>query len=252
MKPLVSVITISLNADKYIEQTIQSVLDQTYDNIDYVIVDGGSTDKTLNIVSKYQSNIDHFVSEKDEGIADAMNKGVALARGEYIIFLHADDYFYENESLAHAMTYIDADTDILACNILYGKDMKIMRPRGFNFWFNFKQGLFHQGIICSRSLFSLLKGFDETFKVTMDYDFLLRSYRMRANLVKAPLVLSVMRDAGISARKDWPGLIDRFNDERKAHEKNCPSIAMGVLYKVYWSLYLPYRFILYCVRFFQS
>ena len=247
MKPLVSVITISLNADKHIEQTIQSVLNQTYDNVEYVIVDGGSTDETLNIVSKYQSNIDHFVSEKDDGIADAMNKGAALASGEYIIFLHADDYFYDNDSLARAMTYIDADTDILACNILYGRDMKKVRPRGFNFWFNFK-GPHHQGIICRKSIIMRNNGFDKDFKICMDYDLFLRSYRMSANLLKVPVVLSVMGDTGISSRKDWGSLKERFSEERKVHEKNCPSVTMGILYKVYWFLYLPYRFFMYLIK----
>ncbi len=245
MKPLVSVITISLNAEKFIEQTILSVLNQSYENIEYVVVDGDSTDRTVQIINKYRDRIDHFISEKDKGIADAMNKGVASAAGEYIIFLHADDYFYDKDSLAQALTYIVADIDILACNILYGKDLKKIKPRGFNFWFNFKQGVYHQGTICSRQLFDQLKGFDKSFIITMDYDFFLRSYQKGARLVKAPIVLSVMRDTGISSRKDWVSLKQRFSEEKKVHQKHCPSMALWALYKIYWALYMPYRFFMY-------
>ncbi len=84
--PLISIITITLNAEKYLEQTIQSVLNQTYKNIEYIVVDGGSTDGTLGIIEKYENAIDHIISEKDDGIADAMNKGATLAKGEYVIF----------------------------------------------------------------------------------------------------------------------------------------------------------------------
>ena len=76
--PLISIITLTLNAEKYIEQTIQSVLKQTYQKIEYIIVDGRSTDKTIEIINKYKHRVNHFVSEKDEGISDAMNKGIAL------------------------------------------------------------------------------------------------------------------------------------------------------------------------------
>ena len=247
-KPLISVITISLNAEKYIEQTIQSVLNQTYKNIEHIIIDGGSTDKTVQIINKYRDRIDHFISEKDEGIADAMNKGVALAKGDYVIFIHADDYFKNDSSLEDALEYLDGTVDILACDIQYGKDLKVIKPRGFNFWFNFKTGVLHQGVICRKSLIRELNGFDKIFKITMDFDFFLRSYRLHAKLVKAPVILSVMRNTGISSRQDWASLKGRFDEEKKVHEKNCPSRYMMFLYNIYWPLYLPYRFLLNIIR----
>ena len=239
--PLISIITISLNAEDHIEQTIQSVLSQTYQNTEYILVDGGSTDRTAEIINQYKDRIDHFISERDEGIADAMNKGVALATGDYVIFLHADDYFKNGSSLENAVAHLDKTTEILACDIQFGKRLRPCKPRGFNFWFNFKQGIYHQGALCHRSLIEELKGFDTQFRIAMDYDFFVRAYRRRARLVKAPVTLAVMRDTGISSRRDWKNLKIRFDEERKVQEKNCRSFPMRMLYNLFWFLYLPYR-----------
>jgi glycosyltransferase involved in cell wall biosynthesis len=246
--PLITVITIALNADKYIEQTIRSVLGQTYKNIEYILVDGGSTDRTVEIINKYKNNIAHFISEKDEGIADAMNKGLAMVTGDYFLFLHSDDYFYKEKSLENALEFMDQTTDILACNILFGKNFKTIKPRGFNLGFNFKVGISHQGALCRRSLIVKLNGFDKQFKICMDYDFFIRAYRKKAKLVKAPVTLAVMRDTGISSRTDWKSLKTRFNEEKIVHKKNCPSVIMKMVYEFYWFLYCPYRYIHYIIK----
>ncbi len=249
--PLISIITITLNAEKYLEQTIQSVLNQTYKNIEYIIVDGGSTDGTLGIIEKYKNAIDRIISEKDEGIADAMNKGTILATGDYVIFLHADDYFANANALKAVVEKMDKTADILACNIQYGARQSTCKPRGFNFWFNFKQGVYHQGVVCRRDLIEKLNGFDMQFSISMDYDFFLRAYRRGGKLVKVPAILSVMRDAGISSRRDWQSLKVRFDEERRVHEKNCVTSSMRMLYKLYWFLYLPYRKASYFMKIFR-
>jgi glycosyltransferase involved in cell wall biosynthesis len=244
---LISIITITLNAEKYLEQTIQSVLNQTYKYIEYIVVDGGSTDRTVEIINKYKNQIDHFISENDKGIADAMNKGVALATGDYIVFLHADDYFKNDSSLEKALEFFKETNDIIACSIQFGEQLKIYKPRGFNFWTNFK-GIPHQGTLCRRSLIEKLNGFDKQFQICMDYDFFLRAYRNRARLVKVPVILAVMRDTGISSRQDCESLKIRFDEERRVHEKNCRSFTMSMLYKLYWCLYLPYRKVFYSMK----
>jgi glycosyltransferase involved in cell wall biosynthesis len=248
LSPLVTVITVCLNAERHIEQTIKSVLTQTWRSLEYVIIDGGSTDNTLFIINRYREQLTHFLTEKDDGIADAMNKGVALAKGDFIIFLHADDYFRDNRSVEAAIAYLQDTTDILVCRIEFGKQRQRCKPRGFNLWTNFKTGIFHQGALCRRSLIERLGGFDKQFQITMDYDFFLRAYREKATLVKAPVTLTVMRDIGISARQDWDGLKWRFDEERRVHEKNMRSRCYRLLYKLYWFLYLPYRQLVYEIR----
>jgi glycosyltransferase involved in cell wall biosynthesis len=98
-KPVISVITIVYNGESYIEKTILSVINQTYKNIEFIVVDGQSKDNTVNIVSKYKDRIRHFISEKDNGIYDAMNKGLKLASGEFVNFLNGGDYFYDDHTI---------------------------------------------------------------------------------------------------------------------------------------------------------
>ncbi len=242
---LISVITVCLNAQKHIEQTIRSVLEQTYRFVEYIIVDGGSTDGTCDIIDRYRNRISHVVSEKDSGIADAMNKGISLASGEYILFLHADDYLADAHVLDNVSPFLGT-ADIVACPIKFGEKLATVWPRGVNFRLNFK-GIPHQGVLCRRDVLKRLNGFDIRFKVCMDYDFFLRAYRSKARFARAPVVLSVMRDTGISSRRDWRSLEERFSEERMAHEKNCPSALMHLCYILYWSLYIPYRRILYAL-----
>jgi glycosyltransferase involved in cell wall biosynthesis len=94
-KPLISVITVVFNGEKHLEKTIQSVINQTYDNVEYIIIDGASTDGTLDIISKYNDHLDYWVSEPDNGIYDAMNKGATIANGDWLYFIGADDVLYD-------------------------------------------------------------------------------------------------------------------------------------------------------------
>lgn len=111
--PLVTVITVCLNSSKTIEQCIESVLQQTYENIEYIIIDGGSTDDTLNILGNYSNSIDYYISEPDRGLYHAMNKGLELASGEYILFLNSDDWYEQDciQTLVTAKEFSGCDLD---------------------------------------------------------------------------------------------------------------------------------------------
>ena len=99
--PLVTIITVVFNGEKYLQQTIQSVINQTYDNVEYVVIDGGSTDGTVDIIRKYEDKIDYWVSEPDQGIYDAMNKGIQLAGGEIVGLINSDDCYHPKIGRAH-------------------------------------------------------------------------------------------------------------------------------------------------------
>jgi len=242
--PKITIITVCFNAEKYIEQTIQSVISQKDCDIEYIIVDGNSTDKTQQIIRQYESQITHWISEPDKGIADAMNKGVALATGEYVLFLHADDYLVNEEVLSKAISRMQANADIHAFDVLFKtKDKEILKStQAFGIRTYFKTPVMHQGAFCKKALFKQLGGFNTSFKIAMDYDFFYKAFQQKVMMIiHTGLIVSVMRDTGVSSRQDWPSLQQRFAEERKVHLENNTSSIMGVFYSVYWALYLPYR-----------
>ncbi|HDY89306.1 MAG TPA: glycosyltransferase, partial [bacterium] len=110
---MLSIITVTYNAEACLEKTIQSVINQTYKNIEYIIIDGGSSDKTLSIIKKYKKYIKYCISEPDKGIYDAMNKGIKIAKGDYINFLNAGDFYYENNVLSYLFDNLDKSVDLL-------------------------------------------------------------------------------------------------------------------------------------------
>jgi glycosyltransferase involved in cell wall biosynthesis len=244
----ISIITIVYNNETHIEGCIKSIINQTYANIEYIVIDGKSTDNTLDIVNRYKGNIEVLVSEKDGGIADAMNKGIELATGDFIAFIHADDYLYNDDVIANAVKYITADTQVLLCDLLFGTNFERKTSRGLDFRTLFKTGIWHQGVLCAKSVFDEHGKFDESIRIAMDYDFFLRLYIGNVKATFCPEILSVMRDTGISSQLDWPTLEKRFNDEKTIHYKNTQSIKMKIVYRLYWALYLPYRKIIYLIK----
>jgi len=240
--PKITIITVCFNAEKHIEQTIQSVINQKERDIEYIIVDGASTDKTGQIIQQYDSHITCWISEPDKGIADAMNKGVALATGDYLMFLNADDYFQTPDAIAMVVSQMKDDRDIYIFDTIFLKKEGGLRRHSGTFGkrINFK-GLCHQGVLCKRELFQKVGSFDASFKICMDYDFFMRAYRHGATGNHVDEVLSVMRDGGISSRQDWPSLKQRFAEEKRVHLENNTSAFMKIIYTVYWTVYLPYR-----------
>jgi glycosyltransferase involved in cell wall biosynthesis len=247
---MISIITITHNSEDHIEQTIRSIINQKHTDIEYIIIDGASEDSTLDIINKYHNHINFLLTEPDKGIADAMNKGLEAAKGDYILFLHSDDYLIDETSLEKASHFLDSDHDIFLFNLYYSNicDKTLATPRGFNWWINFKTGVLHQSCLCSKKIFTKIGKFDTNFKIAMDYDFFLRAYRAGAKAKLVNIPLSVMRRTGISSRLDWLGLLERFEEEKKIQTKNCPNIGMRFLYTIYWKFYLPYRYIMHFLK----
>jgi glycosyltransferase involved in cell wall biosynthesis len=111
--PKITIVTVTYNAEKFIERTIKSIIEQDYKNLEYIIIDGESTDNTLNIIKDYKNHISYFVSEPDEGVYDAMNKAINIATGEWINFMNAGDTFYEYNTISRMVPYIDNKIKIL-------------------------------------------------------------------------------------------------------------------------------------------
>ena len=175
-----SIITVSYNADKTIEQAIRSVVLQTYDNIEYIVIDGGSTDGTVDIIRKYEDKIAYWVSEPDEGIYDAMNKGIRRATGDYIYFLGADDCLLRKGTMKKIVLLLDEKIDILSAGV-YLVDEELALERYMDGVFAKERESFnglmipHQGMFV-RSTVLKESPFDTTYKIAADYDFFLKCY----------------------------------------------------------------------------
>ena len=239
-----SIVTISLNSEKDIETAIVSVAEQTYKNKEHIIIDGGSQDSTVEIIRKYEDHLSFWDSAPDNGIADAMNKGIEQATGDYILFIHSDDFLLDKEVLASICRSIQDRMDYYIFQVMsvYPDKTRKLIPNGkFGLSTYFKMGSCHQGHVISKKLFEQYGPYDNSFKVGMDYDFVLRVFLQHVKSRSVDVVISCMGQTGISSRKDWVGLRERFMDERKAHEKNCANPLLKAIYPVYWFIYLAYR-----------
>jgi glycosyltransferase involved in cell wall biosynthesis len=242
-EPLISVVTACLNSARHIAQTLDSVAAQVGVDCEHVVADGGSSDDTLALVEARIRPGGRWTSGPDSGIAEAMNKGLAQARGEWLLFLQSDDHLCAADVLARASAHFSPDLDICGFPVRFGDEQSsaLMRPRGAGFWLNFKTGLNHQGTFIRRSLFERLGGYDTSFRIAMDYEFFLRARRAGARFAffEEPVV-ALMRDTGISSQLDWGNLRKRFAEEQRVHRKFQTAL-LGPLYAAWWLLYPRYR-----------
>ncbi len=242
MSPTISIITVAYNAEQHIAQTIESVVSQSYGDYEYIVIDGSSTDSTMDIVRERAGGIDHIVSEPDAGIGDAMNKGLRLAAGEYVLFLHADDYLLGPDVLAEVAPLLSAPIE--AFRLVYDLEdggQRLPRIPSLGWRTNFKTGLDHQAVLCRASLLRDLDGFDTSLRIAMDYDLFLRAYRRGVSAQIHDLPISVMRKTGISSRSDRASLLERFREEKKIHERHASNLGWRAVYWAYWIAYPIYR-----------
>lgn len=174
----ISIITVCLNAQDTIEDTFLSILNQTYKNTELIVIDGGSTDGTLEIIDKYKEKISSFISEPDNGIYDAMNKGIALATGDFIFFLNANDVFYNELVLEKVATNLikNPEAKFLFGDVDYiSKDKQSSKILTFenikNDYSLILDNICHQSIFYHKSLFEQLGLYSEEFNIYADWDF---------------------------------------------------------------------------------
>lgn len=242
--PLFSVITISLDAGLALRSTVESVQAQNFDDYQYLVKDGGSTDGSTEFLETLDDPRIRCFSGSDSGIADAMNQALEHSTGEYILFLHAGDCLLDADALARAAKAIRSNPGraIYAFGIRFGRHPGALhRPRGFNPWMNFKTGIWHQSAFCRRDLFEHIGGFDTSLQIAMDYEWFLRAYRARTRAVVLPDPISYMDDSGISSRRDAASLHARFAEEQAIHRRHATGPGMRFLYACYWPLYRLYR-----------
>ena len=206
----ISIITVCYNSEKYIRSAIESILGQTYENIEYIVVDGHSTDGTLDIIKEYEPKFNgrmHWISEPDKGIYDAMNKGIAMASGDIVGILNSDDIYANVDVIADIVRNFTAQK----CDAIYGdliyvdaKNMtKIKRywkagqykPRSFKYGWMPP----HPTFFVKKEIYNTYGSFKTDFKSAADYEFMLRTiYKIKITLIYIPRVLVAMRTGGTS------------------------------------------------------
>src|SRR5687767_1706020 len=172
--PLISVITIVYNGESYLEKTIESVVNQRYPNIEYIIVDGSSKDGTVNIIKKYSNRIAKWVSEPDKGIYDAMNKGLAMASGEWVNFLNGGDAFHDE----HMLHNLFGKEDTSGYNFIYGDSINVkenftnyIRPKKLSrSSLKWSMGLCHQAVFVRRAL---APKYDLAYRYKAEYNWVI-------------------------------------------------------------------------------
>lgn len=215
--PTFSVITVTYNADKVLEETIQSVITQTYHHVEYILVDGASTDGSMNIVNKYRNHIAKVVSEPDQGLYDAMNKGIDLATGDYLCFLNAGDSFHEDDTLQQIVHSIT--TPVLP-DILYGEtaivdaqghflQMRRLSAPTVLTWESFKEGM----LVCHQAFFAkhtLVKPYDLSYRFSADFDWCIRCLKQAKLIHNTHLVLIDYLSEGLTTQHHRASLVERF------------------------------------------
>ena len=200
--PKISIITVVYNGALYIEQTIKSVIDQDYKNTEHIIIDGGSTDGTQDIIKKYEQHLAFWVSEKDSGIYNAMNKGWRKATGDVIGILNADDYYLEGTLFKVAKAFTEAKVDVVYGNLLKHRNIgskTYLREEFPNISIMERtMGIFHPSSFVVKKVYQDLEGYNEQYKLSSDYDFLLRAYKGNYTFEYLNEALTVFRIGGVS------------------------------------------------------
>jgi glycosyltransferase involved in cell wall biosynthesis len=205
IKPLISVITVVLNGEKHLEEAITSVIKQTYENVEYIIIDGGSTDGTLDIIRKYDDLIDFWISEKDSGLYNAMNKGITLSRGDFIGFVGSDDYLYLNtiEKIVKAAKKAPIDFTVGPVDIIKEngklKEKILILPKFLEKdRFVFDMATHHLSFYVSRKIINKIGVFDESFNIRSDYDITIRVMRVSKKYYSFFNSIGAFREGGLS------------------------------------------------------
>jgi glycosyltransferase involved in cell wall biosynthesis len=206
----VSVITASLNAAAHIQTAIDSVASQTYPHIQHVVIDGGSTDGTLEIIQRNRNRIGYFVSEPDLGIYDAMNKGIRAASGDILYFLNADDRFCDDRVVEDVVSVFDYDAslEVVYGNLVWDKPAGMERhtqPSTITRASLASATILHQTVFAKRHVFDATNGFSEEYKVVSDYDWMMKVFiRDRRKYRYCDRDVAVMGTQGLSwTSSDW-------------------------------------------------
>lgn len=230
-KPKFSIITVTLNVEDTIKETILSVLNQTYKNIEYIVIDGESKDRTIEIIEKYEDKIDYFVSEPDSGIYSAMNRGAKMAKGDYLYFLNSGDVFENKDILNEVSKELDGSIDLL-----YGKVRVMSRnnnvghikgKRVTKLGLKFGKKVSQQSMFVKRDIFNKVDGLNEKYKIASDFDLLCKILDNDSSAKRIDRVICNYDNSGVSS-----DLSKSYNDTAEVIKDRYGSIYFGFYFLI--------------------
>ena len=242
-KPLISIITVVFNGEKYLEKTIQSVINQNYDNTEYIIIDGGSTDGTLEIVKKYEDQIDYWVSEKDDGIYDAMNEGIRLSRGELVGLINADDYYSPNIFQSIVENYMKTNVNVIYGDLNYigenSHNVIVAHETGRRYglfpnslkWIWVKMLFGHPAAFITRRTYKKYGLYNTVFKISGDYELFIRLYKHKVKFYNLKKTIANFRIGGVSTSSSDKLLLKENEAARRLHGR-IPSTLVNNFLKI--------------------
>jgi len=220
--PKVSIVTINLNNREGLESTVKSVINQTFADFEYIVIDGGSTDGSVDVIKKYEDKISFWISEKDSGIYNAMNKGIKKACGEYCLFLNSGDYFTKPNVLEEVYTDCRPTEDIVYGDMIIdrggGKTEYGIQPSKISFEFLIENTLWHPVSFIKRQLFEKYGYYNEEYKIVSDYEFFLQTIILGGVTTKhIPTPIVVFNTNGIGSKQEFDEI--HQIEKRAAQEK---------------------------------
>lgn len=241
-QPLLTVITVVYNNAKDIERTMRSVLQQSYANIEYIVIDGGSTDGTLAVIQQFQNQLAQLVSEPDKGIYDAMNKGLQLATGDYVLFMNSGDEIYENDTVQKVFSSAPnadiyyGETEMLNEQLLSEGKRRHQSPEELTLKsFKYGMSVSHQAIYIKRSLTKL---YDPQYQLSADIDWILSAIKQSKKVVNTQHYVAKYLMGGLSKKKHRQSLLERYRIFRKYY---------GFLPNLFHHFIISYRLMSYWV-----
>lgn len=200
-----SVITVCFNDHKGIEKTVRSVVEQTCSDYEYIIIDGGSTDGSINVIEKYRDKIHYWVSEKDNGVYAAMNKAIRVAKGDYCIFMNSGDSFFSNDVL-EKVKYLNLDCDLAVGGASMTREEKLLSsvlpPKSVSVGFWLYHSVIHQAAFM-RTAYLKENFYDESFKIVADWKYMLSEYLSRRYIYQSiPFTICCFDTTGVSSNEE--------------------------------------------------
>jgi glycosyltransferase involved in cell wall biosynthesis len=249
-KTKISIVTVCFNSEATIRDTIESVLSQSYQYIEYIIIDGDSKDRTMEIVAEYKDRIDIIISESDKGIYDAMNKGMRLATGDYVGILNSDDVFASPETIEKLAEFLFTHSYLDGCfgDLVYvhREDMeKISRFFSSKYFtsekIRFGLMLPHPTFYVRPNLFKKFGYYKLGYRVSADFELMTRFIKGGAKLLRNPRVMVKMREGGISSNGFWWRVHQNFEIVRACRENGIYTNILMVMFKVPFKLASYFR-----------